>query len=89
MSLKEVVESRVYLVAGEASGDRLAADLLRELKKNPKLRAFGVGGPMLKAAGQEQSFDLAKHAVVGLTDVLRNLPKFLKIFREVNVVALL
>jgi lipid-A-disaccharide synthase len=84
MSLKEEVESRVYLVAGEASGDRLAADLLRELKKNPKLRAFGVGGPMLKAAGQEQSFDLAKHAVVGLTDVLRNLPKFLKIFREVK-----
>jgi lipid-A-disaccharide synthase len=39
---------------------------------------------MLKAAGQEQSFDLAKHAVVGLTDVLRNLPKFLKIFREVK-----
>ena len=77
-------DPRVYLVAGEASGDRLAADLLRELKKNPKLRAYGVGGPMLKAAGQEQSLDLAKHAVVGLTDVLKNLPKFLKIFREVK-----
>jgi len=77
-------EPRVYIVAGEASGDRLAADLLRELRKNPKIRAFGVGGPMLKAAGQEQSLDLAKHAVVGLTDVLKNLPKFLKIFREVK-----
>ena len=76
-------DPRVYLVAGEASGDRLAADLLRELKKNPKLKAYGVGGPMLKAAGQEQSLNLAKHAVVGLTDVLKNLPKFLKIFREV------
>ena len=39
---------------------------------------------MLKAAGQEQSLDLAKHAVVGLTDVIRNLPKFLKIFGEVK-----
>ncbi len=77
-------DPRVYLVAGEASGDRLAADLLRELKKNPKLKAYGVGGPMLKAAGQEQSRNLAKHAVVGLTDVLKNLPKFLKIFREVK-----
>jgi lipid-A-disaccharide synthase len=84
MSGIEEREPRVYLVAGEASGDRLAADLLRELKKNPELRAFGVGGPMLKAAGQEQSLDLAKHAVVGLTDVLKNLPKFLKIFREVK-----
>jgi lipid-A-disaccharide synthase len=77
-------DPRVYLVAGEASGDRLAADLLRELNKNPKLKAYGVGGPMLKAAGQEQSLNLAKHAVVGLTDVLKNLPKFLKIFREVK-----
>jgi len=77
-------DPRVYLVAGEASGDRLAADLLRELRKNPKLKAYGVGGPMLKAAGQEQSLNLAKHAVVGLTDVLKNLPKFLKIFREVK-----
>ena len=77
-------DPRVYLVAGEASGDRLAADLLRELKKNPKLKAYGVGGPMLKAAGQEQSLNLAKHAVVGLTDVLKNLPKFLKIFGEVK-----
>lgn len=77
--------ARVYFVAGEASGDRLAADLLRALKKNhPDLRAFGVGGAMLKAAGQEQSLDLAKHAVVGLTDVLKQLPKFLKIFREVK-----
>jgi lipid-A-disaccharide synthase len=77
--------ARVYFVAGEASGDRLAADLLRALKKNhPDLRAFGVGGPMLKAAGQEQSLDLAKHAVVGLTDVLKQLPKFLKFFREVK-----
>ncbi|MCX6935589.1 MAG: lipid-A-disaccharide synthase [Verrucomicrobia bacterium] len=75
----------VYFVAGEASGDRLAADLLRELKKrNPALRALGVGGPMLKAAGQEQSLDLARHAVVGLTDVLKHLPKFWGFFQQVK-----
>jgi lipid-A-disaccharide synthase len=84
MRASEGRERKVYFVAGEASGDRLAADLLRELKKDPKLRAYGVGGPMLKAAGQEQSLDLARHAVVGLTDVLKNLPKFLKFFREVK-----
>ena len=32
-------DPRVYLVAGEASGDRVAADLLREVKKYPKLKA--------------------------------------------------
>ena len=76
---------RIYVVAGEASGDRLASDLVRVLKRqNPDLQAYGVGGPMLRAAGQEQSFDLARHAVVGLTDVLKNLPKFLKFFRLVK-----
>ena len=75
----------IYVVAGEVSGDRLAADLLRVLKKrNPELQAYGVGGPMLRAAGQEQSFDLARHAVVGLTDVLKNLPKFFAFFRQVK-----
>lgn len=76
---------RLYLVAGEVSGDRLAADLVRALKKrNPELEVFGVGGPMLRAAGQQQSFDLVRHAVVGLTDVLKNLPKFLMFFRQVK-----
>ena len=75
----------IYVVAGEVSGDRLASDLVRALKKrNPELKAYGVGGPMMRAAGQEQSFDLARHAVVGLTDVLKNLPKFLKFFRQVK-----
>ena len=77
--------SSIYVVAGEVSGDRLAADLVRALKKrNPEFKAYGVGGAMLRAAGQEQSFDLARHAVVGLTDVLKNLPKFLLFFRQVK-----
>jgi len=75
----------IYVVAGEVSGDRLAADFVRALKRrNPELKVHGVGGSMLRAAGQEQSFDLARHAVVGLTDVLKNLPKFLIFFRQVK-----
>ena len=78
-------KSRLYLVAGEVSGDRLAADLVRALKKrNPEMEVFGVGGAMLRASGQEQSFDLVRHAVVGLTDVLKSLPKFLAFFRQVK-----
>ncbi|NDA26124.1 MAG: lipid-A-disaccharide synthase [Verrucomicrobia bacterium] len=85
MSRSALEKSRIYLVAGEVSGDRLAADLVRVLtKRNPELEVYGVGGAMLRAAGQQQSFDLARHAVVGLTDVLKNLPKFLGFFRQVK-----
>jgi lipid-A-disaccharide synthase len=73
----------IFLVAGEASGDRHAAELLRELRKvYPRARFTGVGGRHLKAAGQEQLFDLAVHAVVGLTDVLWNYRKFRGFFNR-------
>lgn len=73
----------IFMVAGEASGDRHAAELLRELRKiQPGARFTGVGGRHLKAAGQEQLFDLASHAVVGLTDVLLNYLKFRRFFKQ-------
>jgi len=73
----------IFMVAGEASGDRHAAELLRELRKiRPGARFTGVGGRHLKAAGQEQLFDLASHAVVGLTDVLLNYLKFRRFFKQ-------
>lgn len=73
----------IFIVAGEASGDRHAAELLRELRKiRPGARFTGVGGRHLKAAGQEQMFDLASHAVVGLTDVLLNYLKFRRFFKR-------
>jgi lipid-A-disaccharide synthase len=72
---------QIDFVAGEASGDRHAAELLRALRKlYPRARFGGVGGRHLKAAGQEQLFDLAAHAVVGLTDVLLNYRKFKNLF---------
>ena len=77
-------EKTFYIVAGEASGDRHAAELLRELKKQHPAGTFcGVGGRHLKAAGQDQLFDLAQHAVVGLTDVLLNYGKFRRFFRDI------
>lgn len=73
----------IFIVAGEASGDRHAAELLRELRKiRPGARFTGVGGRHLKAAGQDQMFDLASHAVVGLTDVLLNYLKFRRFFKR-------
>lgn len=73
-----------YIVAGEASGDRISAALLTELRAaSPKCPCYGVGGPMLAAAGQDQLFDLAEHAVVGLTDVIANYSKFKGFFDRV------
>ncbi|MEW6302580.1 MAG: lipid-A-disaccharide synthase [Verrucomicrobiota bacterium] len=82
------------LIAGEASGDTLAAELVTALKRHPALTAapfpprfFGAGGPKMAAAGVELSFDLVSHAVFGVTEVLKDLGKFLRFFDELVALA--
>jgi len=72
------------MVAGEPSGDAHGAELIQALKeKQPKTRIIGVGGPRMAAAGQEQLLDLSAHAVLGLTEVLKQYFKFRKVRDQV------
>jgi len=74
----------LLLVAGEASGDSHGAELIQALKEQyPRVRIIGVGGPRMAAAGQVQLFDLAAHAVLGLTEVLKHYFKFRRFFYQV------
>ena len=74
----------LLMVAGEASGDAHGAELILALRQQqPKVRIIGVGGPRMAAAGQEQLFDLAAHAVLGLTEVLKHYFKFRSFFHQV------
>jgi lipid-A-disaccharide synthase len=67
----------LLIVAGEPSGDAHGADLIGALKQQqPRVRIIGVGGPRMAAAGQEQLFDLTAHAVLGLTEVVKQYFKF-------------
>lgn len=70
------------IVAGEASGDAHGAELMAALRGiRSDLKLIGAGGPKMLAEGQEQVADLSRHAVVGLTEVLRHYPKLLQIFQ--------
>ncbi len=79
----------LMLVAGEASGDLLAAELVRSLRASAPWagwamppRLFGAGGAQMRAAGVELEVELTRHAVVGLTDVLRRLREFRRLLHE-------
>jgi len=69
----------IMVVAGDPSGDAIAADLVRELAAAlPGARFIGAGGSKMAAAGVANSFDLTADAVIGLSDVLRILPRFFR-----------
>ena len=62
---------KIGIVAGEPSGDFLAAELIREIRQfRPDIRVSGIGGPALRAAGCDILFPMEKLAVMGLVEVL-------------------
>ncbi len=67
---------RIALVAGEASGDALGAALIGALRRRfPEAKFAGVAGPRMKAAGCEAWYGSEQLAVMGLTEILRHLPR--------------
>jgi lipid-A-disaccharide synthase len=74
---------RVGIVAGEHSGDQLGAALIEALRERvPGVRCFGVAGPKMIAAGCEAWARSEELAVMGLTEVLRHLPRLLRLRGE-------
>ncbi|WP_245156509.1 lipid-A-disaccharide synthase [Agrilutibacter solisilvae] len=76
---------RIALVAGEASGDLLGAGLIAELRRrHPEAQFAGIGGEAMRTAGMETWFDATELAVMGLAEVLRHLPRLLRVRRELR-----
>jgi lipid-A-disaccharide synthase len=77
------------LIAGEASGDLLAAELVSALRgKLPDAKFFGAGGAKMAAAGVELAFDMTQHSVIGISDVLKNYFKFRRLFNQLLALAI-
>ena len=76
---------RVALVAGEASGDTLGAGLIEALRRRePDAQFFGVAGPKMRAAGCEMWEPAESLAVMGLVDVLRELPRLVRLISRLR-----
>ncbi|SHI44656.1 lipid-A-disaccharide synthase [Palleronia salina] len=66
---------KVFLIAGEASGDRLGAALMAGLKAlRPDVTFSGVGGALMQAEGMESLFPMDELSVMGLAEVLPKYP---------------
>ncbi|HEX7045731.1 MAG TPA: lipid-A-disaccharide synthase [Burkholderiales bacterium] len=73
---------RIGIVAGETSGDLLAAGLMRELKARlPGVVFEGIGGPRMQAEGCQSLSEMERLSVIGLEGIAR-LPGVLRTRRR-------
>ena len=78
-------QQRIVIVAGETSGDNLAAGLIRALQlRRPSLQFEGIAGPAMLAAGCTAWASSEELAVMGLFEVVRHLPRLLRLRRSVR-----
>ncbi|MGC9456792.1 MAG: lipid-A-disaccharide synthase [Halothiobacillaceae bacterium] len=75
----------VMFSAGEASGDRYAAEIWRRMSaRRPDLAAFGLGGGRSRAAGIDTLVDADDIAVMGLVEVLRHYPRLRRAMKRLE-----
>jgi lipid-A-disaccharide synthase len=80
----EMDEPVLGLIAGEASGDLLGAELIQALKpRHPSLKFEGIAGPRMVAAGAQALAASEQLSVNGYVEVLRHLPGLLRLRRDV------
>ena len=82
---------RIYIIAGESSGDAHGAVLMREMASLvPDVKFFGAGGPQMQMIAGRQFMDWTQEAVVGLWDVIVKYPyfreKFYQMYREISAI---
>jgi lipid-A-disaccharide synthase len=73
---------RIIISAGEASGEMYGAQLIEALRRRVHSQFFGVGGERMRAAGCDTVVDAKDLAVVGITEILGQLPKIYGLFHK-------
>jgi len=78
------VERKIFLIATEESGDRLGANLMKVLRQRlgGAVQFEGVGGQSMAREGLASLFPIEELSIVGLADVVRQLPKILRLIRQ-------
>ncbi len=71
---------KAFIICGEPSGDLLAADLVSAIQRiNPGIEFSGVGGLRLEQTKTRIFYNISELSVMGLFDVFKKLPRFLKL----------
>jgi len=74
---------KIFIIAGELSGDNLGEGLLYELKKltSNNIEIYGVGGEKMISQGLKPIFDIKHLAIMGIFEVITKIPKIIKLLK--------
>lgn len=75
---------KLFLIAGEPSGDRLGAALMAGLQALEPVKFAGIGGPLMQAEGLQSLFPMEELSVMGIAEVL---PKYFPLKRRIRQAA--
>lgn len=72
--------TKIMISVGEASGDLHGASVANALKEQqPDIQIFGMGGEQMRAAGVDIVYDIADLGVIGIVEVVKNLPRLFRL----------
>lgn len=74
---------KIYMIAGELSGDKLGVSLMKGLKSlsGEEIEFLGVGGPLMASEGLQSQFPMDELSVIGLVEIL---PKYFHLKRRIQ-----
>jgi lipid-A-disaccharide synthase len=74
---------KVMVIAGEASGDLLGAELIQKIQQQSKdIRFVGIAGKEMQKTGMPSLFDMSELSIMGITEVLPHIPHMIKRINE-------
>jgi lipid-A-disaccharide synthase len=77
---------KIYLIAGEASGDNIGAKLMKAIRKiSPDVKFYGIGGEKMTSQGMKLLFSTQELAVMGFWEILPYIPKFLYLINKTAI----
>lgn len=82
MQNSEVI--KIGIIAGEHSGDLIGSKLIEQIKKDYKIKIYGIGGPMLTKVGLKSKFDFNELQVMGLIEPLLKIRRLLFIRKTIK-----
>ena len=76
---------KLFVLAGEVSGDMHAAGVIAELlKARPDISVFGIGGEKLRALGADLLYDASQTSIMGFLDVLKHTGFLRRVIRDLK-----